>query len=90
MPCSKVHKALTDDSPMLVHCSDGIGRSGTFCLVDMSIRRIAKGEAFALSCATIHHHSNPTRRYKGLVLIGGTVVVQLNCFLIGTPFEVLQ
>ena len=51
MSLSKVHKALTDDSPMLVHCSDGVGRSGTFCLVDMSIRRVAKGEVFPrVSC----------------------------------------
>jgi receptor-type tyrosine-protein phosphatase N len=30
-------------SPVLVHCSDGAGRSGTYCLIDMILGRIHKG-----------------------------------------------
>jgi receptor-type tyrosine-protein phosphatase N len=50
----KVHKAVNDDSPMLVHCSDGMGRSGAFCLIDMSIRRIGIAKEINLA-ATVEH-----------------------------------
>ncbi len=64
---SKVHKALTDDSPMLVHCSDGIGRSGTFCLVDISIRRVAKGEGGVFTCLMHSRaHHKVKRRHHSL------------------------
>ena len=59
---SKVHKALTDDSPMLVHCSDGIGRSGTFCLVDISIRRVARGKGDVFTCLMHSHTHHKVKR----------------------------
>ncbi|CAG9532356.1 unnamed protein product [Cercopithifilaria johnstoni] len=30
-------------APIVVHCTDGIGRTGTFCLLDMILNRVAKG-----------------------------------------------
>uniref|UniRef100_A0A915DRY3 Uncharacterized protein n=1 Tax=Ditylenchus dipsaci TaxID=166011 RepID=A0A915DRY3_9BILA len=30
-------------SPVLVHCTNGAGRTGTYCLIDMAINRILKG-----------------------------------------------
>lgn len=43
--CRKVNKSYRGRScPIVVHCSDGAGRSGTYCLLDMVLNRINKGE----------------------------------------------
>lgn len=40
----KVHKGYRGPSaPLLVHCNDGLGRTGTFTLLDMTLNRICKG-----------------------------------------------
>lgn len=40
----KVHKSYRGlSAPLLVHCNDGIGRTGTFILLDMTLNRICKG-----------------------------------------------
>eukprot|EP00116_Pleurobrachia_bachei_P001828 sb/3462090/ len=40
----KVHKGFRGASaPLLIHCNDGIGRTGTYILMDMTLRRICKG-----------------------------------------------
>ena len=40
----KVNKSYRGRScPICVHCSDGVGRSGTYVLVDMVLNRMAKG-----------------------------------------------
>ncbi|KAL5262128.1 hypothetical protein ACHWQZ_G007729 [Mnemiopsis leidyi] len=40
----KVHKGYRGPSaPLLVHCNDGLGRTGTFILLDMTLNRICKG-----------------------------------------------
>ena len=31
-----------DSGPVVVHCSAGIGRSGTFCLVDVILAKVSK------------------------------------------------
>ncbi|XP_047145967.1 receptor-type tyrosine-protein phosphatase C isoform X1 [Hydra vulgaris] len=36
----RVRRYYTDDSPMLVHCSAGVGRSGCFILIDNMLDRI--------------------------------------------------
>lgn len=43
----KVNKSYRGRScPILVHCNDGIGRTGTYCLIDMVLNRMAKGKHF--------------------------------------------
>jgi len=37
-----VNESRKDDSPILVHCSAGIGRTGTFCLVNVLVEYIEK------------------------------------------------
>ncbi|XP_022236594.1 receptor-type tyrosine-protein phosphatase-like N [Limulus polyphemus] len=39
----------------MVHCSDGIGRTGTYCLIDMVLNRMAKGAKEIDIAATLEH-----------------------------------
>src|SRR4051812_40873849 len=40
----KINKSYRGhSSPVLVHCTDGAGRTGTYILIDMAINRILKG-----------------------------------------------
>ncbi|KAG9349038.1 hypothetical protein JZ751_029356 [Albula glossodonta] len=44
--CRKVNKCYRGRScPIIVHCSDGTGRTGTYILIDMVLNRMAKGES---------------------------------------------
>ncbi|GAB6020354.1 hypothetical protein CHUAL_003064 [Chamberlinius hualienensis] len=52
----KVNKSYRGRScPIVVHCSDGCGRSGTYCLIDMVLNRIAKGLKEIDIAATLEH-----------------------------------
>jgi len=42
-------------SPVLVHCSDGYGRTGAYCLLDMTLNRINKGVKEMNTAATVEH-----------------------------------
>ncbi|CAG0900506.1 unnamed protein product [Cyprideis torosa] len=42
-------------SPVVVHCSDGCGRTGTFILTDMVLNRLAKGVKEIDIAATLEH-----------------------------------
>lgn len=48
--CYKGH-----NSPVLVHCSDGIGRTGTYILLDLAIDRMLKGAKEIDISATLEH-----------------------------------
>lgn len=48
--CSKAHH-----SPVLVHCSDGIGRTGTYILLDLVINRLLKRPLEIDIAATLEH-----------------------------------
>ncbi|XP_060561184.1 receptor-type tyrosine-protein phosphatase N2-like isoform X2 [Ruditapes philippinarum] len=52
----KVNKSYRGRScPIVVHCSDGCGRTGTYCLVDMVLNRMAKGAKEIDIAATLEH-----------------------------------
>ncbi|XP_014600401.1 PREDICTED: receptor-type tyrosine-protein phosphatase-like N isoform X1 [Polistes canadensis] len=52
----KVNKSYRGRScPIVVHCSDGAGRTGTYCLIDMVLNRIAKGTKEIDIAATLEH-----------------------------------
>ncbi|XP_076046373.1 tyrosine phosphatase IA-2 isoform X2 [Oratosquilla oratoria] len=52
----KVNKSYRGRScPIIVNCSDGIGRTGTYCLIDMVLNRMAKGAKEIDIAATLEH-----------------------------------
>uniref|UniRef100_A0A4W3HV12 Protein tyrosine phosphatase receptor type N2 n=1 Tax=Callorhinchus milii TaxID=7868 RepID=A0A4W3HV12_CALMI len=52
----KVNKCYRGRScPIIVHCSDGAGRSGTYVLIDMVLNRMAKGAKEIDIAATLEH-----------------------------------
>jgi len=52
----KVNKSYRGRScPIIVHCSDGVGRSGTYVLLDMVLNRISKGSKEIDIAATLEH-----------------------------------
>ena len=52
----KVNKSYRGRScPIVVHCSDGAGRTGTYCLIDMVLCRMAKGAKEIDIAATLEH-----------------------------------
>jgi len=42
-------------SPIIVHCNDGVGRTGTFILLDIVLNRICKGAREINIAATLEH-----------------------------------
>ncbi|CAF4367437.1 unnamed protein product, partial [Adineta steineri] len=42
-------------SPIIVHCNDGIGRTGTYILLDIVLNRIYKGAREINIAATLEH-----------------------------------
>uniref|UniRef100_A0A4W2HS28 Protein tyrosine phosphatase receptor type N2 n=1 Tax=Bos indicus x Bos taurus TaxID=30522 RepID=A0A4W2HS28_BOBOX len=52
----KVNKCFRGRScPIIVHCSDGAGRSGTYVLIDMVLNKMAKGAKEIDIAATLEH-----------------------------------
>ncbi|CAG9860461.1 unnamed protein product [Phyllotreta striolata] len=52
----KVNKSYRGRScPIVVHCNDGSGRTGTYCLIDMVLSRMAKGAKEIDIAATLEH-----------------------------------
>ncbi|XP_019363492.1 PREDICTED: receptor-type tyrosine-protein phosphatase N2 [Gavialis gangeticus] len=52
----KVNKCYRGRScPVIVHCSDGAGRSGTYILIDMVLNKMAKGAKEIDIAATLEH-----------------------------------
>ncbi|KAL7638394.1 UNVERIFIED_CONTAM: hypothetical protein RMT77_010964 [Armadillidium vulgare] len=52
----KVNKSYRGRScPIIVHCSDGVGRTGTYCLIDMVLNRMSKGAKEIDIAATLEH-----------------------------------
>lgn len=52
----KVNKSYRGRScPIVVHCSDGAGRTGTYCLIDMVLSRMLKGAKEIDIAATLEH-----------------------------------
>jgi len=52
----KVNKSYRGRScPMIIHCSDGVGRAGTYVLIDMVLNRMTKGSKEIDIAATLEH-----------------------------------
>ena len=52
----KVNKSYKGRScPIVVHCSDGVGRTGTYILIDMVLNRLAKGAKEIDIAASLEH-----------------------------------
>ncbi|XP_062377688.1 receptor-type tyrosine-protein phosphatase N2 isoform X2 [Sardina pilchardus] len=52
----KVNKCYRGRScPVIIHCSDGAGRSGTYILIDMVLNKMAKGAKEIDIAATLEH-----------------------------------
>jgi len=52
----KVNKSYRGRScPVIVHCSDGVGRAGTYVLIDMVLNRMMKGSKEIDIAATLEH-----------------------------------
>jgi receptor-type tyrosine-protein phosphatase N len=52
----KVNKSYRGrSSPILVHCTNGAGRTGVYCLIDMAANRIVKGVKELDIAATLEH-----------------------------------
>nr|XP_006007967.1 PREDICTED: receptor-type tyrosine-protein phosphatase N2-like [Latimeria chalumnae] len=52
----KINKCYRGRScPIIVHCSDGAGRSGTYILIDMVLNKMAKGAKEIDIAATLEH-----------------------------------
>lgn len=52
----KVNKSYRGRScPIVVHCSDGVGRAGTYVLIDMVLNRLSKGCKEIDIAATLEH-----------------------------------
>lgn len=52
----KVNKCYRGRScPIIIHCSDGAGRTGTYLLIDMVLNRMAKGTKEIDIAATLEH-----------------------------------
>jgi len=52
----KVNKSYRGRScPIVVHCSDGSGRTGTYCTIDMVLNRLSKGAKEIDIAATLEH-----------------------------------
>ncbi|CAG0923098.1 unnamed protein product, partial [Notodromas monacha] len=52
----KVNKSYRGRScPIIVHCNDGSGRTGTYCLIDMVLNRMGKGAKEIDIAATLEH-----------------------------------
>ncbi|KAK7584005.1 hypothetical protein V9T40_004968 [Parthenolecanium corni] len=52
----KVNKSFRGRScPIVVHCSDGVGRTGSYLLLDMVLNRISKGAKEIDIAATLEH-----------------------------------
>lgn len=55
-PPRKVNKSYRGRScPVIVHCSDGAGRTGTYCLIDMVLNRMSKGAKEIDIAASLEH-----------------------------------
>lgn len=62
----KVSKCYrSSNRPVMVHCSDGIGRTGTYILLDLVIARMLKGGSKEMDIAATLEHLRDQRR--GLV-----------------------
>lgn len=91
----KVNKSYRGRScPIVVHCSDGAGRTGTYCLIDMVLNRMAKGAKEIDIAATLEHirdqrpHTVATKQQFEFVLMA--VAEEVHAILKALPAHLQQ
>ena len=57
----------TEECPNIIHCSAGVGRSGTFCLVDSCLHRMRKSAALLTQEQVIGTLLSMRRQRMGLI-----------------------
>ena len=68
---------------MIIHCSDGVGRSGTYVLIDMVLNRMMKGSKEIDIAATLEHiRDQRAGKDLGIVLMIVLILNHSICLII--------
>lgn len=73
----------SEDFPNIIHCSAGVGRSGTFCLVDSCLARMAKTGVPITQQEVIDTLLNMRRQRMGLIQTDDQLRFALSAILAG-------
>ena len=58
---------ISDEAPLLVHCSAGVGRTGTFMALDMAMREIQTDQTIDVHQCVRNLRSQRVQMVQGLV-----------------------
>ena len=67
---------------MMMHCSDGVGRSGTYVLIDMVLNRMTKGSKEIDIAATLEHIRDQRAGEKLIILMSEILTLIISCYFL--------